>query len=149
MAGTDRAVQKSRAGRPIGSLNARRVIETRLRDGAAVDKRGGAAISRERGVHVNVRFGWRGRTVYMSYVPLRKCVQRTREMTAHDQMRAMLDQLMGTGRNGTYVISRFSRRSRDSRSERGDHSAGPKIEIEIAAILVNNTPYPSIYNLST
>lgn len=24
------------------------------------------------------------------------------KMTAHDQMRAMLDQLMGTGRNGTY-----------------------------------------------
>lgn len=26
------------------------------------------------------------------------------KMTAHDQMRAMLDQLMGTGRNGTYDI---------------------------------------------
>lgn len=26
-------------------------------------------------------------------------------MTAHDQMRAMLDQLMGTGRNGLYQFS--------------------------------------------
>lgn len=25
-------------------------------------------------------------------------------MTAHDQMRAMLDQLMGTGRNGNFKI---------------------------------------------
>ena len=37
---------------------------------------------------------------------LRGCTYRpTRKMTAHDQMRAMLDQLMGTGRNGTYIIS--------------------------------------------
>ena len=28
-------------------------------------------------------------------------------MTAHDQMRAMLDQLMGTGRNGKYISIAF------------------------------------------
>lgn len=28
-------------------------------------------------------------------------------MTAHDQIRAMLDQLMGTGRNGEYEIVQF------------------------------------------
>ena len=29
-------------------------------------------------------------------------------MTAHDQMRAMLDQLMGTGRNGKFFTSKFT-----------------------------------------
>lgn len=29
-------------------------------------------------------------------------------MTAHDQMRAMLDQLMGTGRNGKFLLYHFS-----------------------------------------
>lgn len=29
-------------------------------------------------------------------------------MTAHDQMRAMLDQLMGTGRNGNSISNNFT-----------------------------------------
>lgn len=31
-------------------------------------------------------------------------------MTAHDQMRAMLDQLMGTGRNGNFIHSQYSQK---------------------------------------
>jgi hypothetical protein len=35
----------------------------------------------------------------------RKVLSKTGKMTAHDQIRAMLDQLMGTGRNGEcYLI---------------------------------------------
>jgi len=68
-------------------------------------------------------------------------------MTAHDQMRAMLDQLMGTGRNGTYVISLFaSLRRHAARGVSDRYRVRVRIEErETAAMFVNNVALYPLY----
>ena len=52
-------------------------------------------------------FDWIRQLLGLEYVDINivcEVVQKFVKMTAHDQIRAMLDQLMGTGRNGEYSV---------------------------------------------